>query len=87
MSEAICLVIDTGVTASQKPEGSKSFLEASLECASLIVERRLFSESKDELAVILFGSQAEMEKIGMNYSMIHHISVFTRIKNSYGTDV
>jgi len=57
MSEAICLVIDTGVTASQKPEGSKSFLEASLECASLIVERRLFSESKDELAVILFGSQ------------------------------
>ena len=62
-SEAICLVIDTGLTASQKLDGSRqSFLEASLECASLIVERRLFSESKDELALILFGTQAEMQK-------------------------
>ena len=57
MSEAICLVIDTGVTASQKVAGNRSFLEASLECASLIVEKKLFSESKDEVAVVLFGSE------------------------------
>jgi len=59
MAEAICLVIDVGSTASQKaagPDGS-SFLDAARECASLLVERKLFSESKDELGVVLFGTQ------------------------------
>ena len=57
MTEAICLVIDTGATASQRPPGGRSFLEAALECASLLVERRLFAESKDEIAVVMFGSE------------------------------
>lgn len=57
MTEAICLVIDTGATASQRPPGGRSFLEAALECASLLVERRLFAESKDEFAVVMFGSE------------------------------
>eukprot|EP00090_Calanus_glacialis_P024754 TRINITY_DN38449_c0_g1_i1.p1 TRINITY_DN38449_c0_g1~~TRINITY_DN38449_c0_g1_i1.p1 ORF type:complete len:720 (-),score=286.57 TRINITY_DN38449_c0_g1_i1:59-2218(-) len=56
MAEAICILLDTGRTASQKPPNSLSFLEASLECASLFVERKLFGESKDEIGVILFGS-------------------------------
>jgi len=57
MTEAICLVIDTGATASQRPPGGRSFLEAALECASLLVERRLFAESKDEFSVVMFGSE------------------------------
>ena len=57
MTEAICLVIDTGATASQRPPGGRSFLEAALECASLLVERRLFAESRDEFAVVMFGSE------------------------------
>jgi len=56
MAEAICIIIDTGRTASQKPPNNPSFLEASLECASLFVERKLFGESKDEIGVILFGT-------------------------------
>ena len=64
MSEAICLLIDTGVTASQSAEGRKSFLKASLECASLVVERKLFSESKDEVSVILFGSEETNNNLG-----------------------
>jgi len=56
MAEAICIILDTGRTASQKPPNSPSFLEASLECASLFVERKLFGESKDEIAVVLFGA-------------------------------
>jgi len=57
MAEAICIILDTGRTASQKPPNSPSFLEASLNCASLFVERKLFGESKDEIGVILFGSE------------------------------
>ena len=56
MAEAICIILDTGRTASQKPPNSPSFLEASLECASLFVERKLFGESKDEIAVVLFSA-------------------------------
>jgi len=57
MAEAICIILDTGRTASQKPPNSPSFLEASLECASLFVERKLFGESKDEVGVVLLGSE------------------------------
>jgi len=57
MAEAICIVLDTGRSASQKPPDSPSFLEASLECASLFVERKLFGESKDEIGVVLFGAE------------------------------
>jgi len=57
MAEAICLVIDTGRTASQKPPDSPSFLEEALQCASLLVERKVFGESKDLVGVVLFGCQ------------------------------
>jgi len=69
MAEAICIILDTGRTASQKPPNSPSFLEASLECASLFVERKLFGESKDEIGVILFGTDSSnnsLEYDGIN---------------------
>ena len=56
MAEAICIIIDTSRTASQAPPNGKSFLNASLECASLFVERKLFGESKDEICLVLFGA-------------------------------
>jgi len=63
MAEAICIIIDTGRTASQKPPNSPSFLEASLECASLFVERKLFGESKDEIGVVLFGTAGSLNPL------------------------
>ena len=57
MAEAICIILDTGATASQKPEGGRSFLDISKELASMFVERRLFSESKDEVCLVLLGSE------------------------------
>ena len=66
MTEAVVFVIDTGVTASQRPEGgnSKSYLDLSLEVASVIVERKLFSESKDDVAVVLLGSEETNNNLG-----------------------
>ena len=73
MSEAACIILDTGFTASQKPEGGRSFLDISQELASLFVERRLFSESKDEISLILAGSEETSNP--MDYD---NISVFER---------
>ena len=73
MSEAACIILDTGFTASQKPEGGRSFLDISQELASLFVERRLFSESKDEICLVLAGSEETSNP--MDYD---NISVFER---------
>ena len=73
MAEAVCIILDTGFTASQKPEGGKSFLDISQELASLFVERRLFSESKDEICLVLAGS--EETNNSMDYD---NIAVFER---------
>merc|ERR1719225_1814543 len=73
MTEAVCIILDIGATASQKPEGGRSFLDISQELASLFVERRLFSESKDEICLILAGSEETSNTLGYD-----NISVFER---------
>jgi hypothetical protein len=60
MGEAICLIIDVGATASAKPlddPRAPSFLDAAVQCASLFVERKLFAEAKDEIGIVLFGTE------------------------------
>jgi len=63
-SEAICLILDVGSSASRKfpvpggaPGASRSFLDAALECASFFLERKLFSEAKDDFCIVLFGTE------------------------------
>ena len=57
--EAVCLIIDVGATASAiLDDKGHSFLDAALECASLFVERKLFAETKDEIGIVLFGTEA-----------------------------
>ena len=57
MSEAVCLVLDCGLTAGQGAPGVSSFLQRAKHCASNFVERKLYSESKDVMGVVLFGCQ------------------------------
>ena len=73
MAEAVCIILDIGATASQKPEGGKSFLEISQELASLFVERRLFSESKDEICLVMLGSEETNNNLDYD-----NVSVFER---------
>ena len=73
MTEAVCIILDIGATASQKPEGGRSFLEISQELASLFVERRLFSESKDEICLVLLGSEGTSNSLDYD-----HVSVLER---------
>jgi len=55
MAEAVVLVVDTGATSAM---GNPSFLTRALACASGFVERKLYSESKDVLGLVLFGCEA-----------------------------
>lgn len=49
--DAIAIVLDTG------PSVSKEFLKQACHCISLVLQRKIFSESKDEVALVLFGTE------------------------------
>ncbi|XP_021378174.1 X-ray repair cross-complementing protein 5-like [Mizuhopecten yessoensis] len=54
--EAIAIVVDVGPSMNQAPEGETTALQTAIEAITMIVQRKVFAESKDEVAVILFGT-------------------------------
>ncbi|KAF0760985.1 X-ray repair cross-complementing protein 5-like isoform X3 [Aphis craccivora] len=54
--EAIVLAIDVGKSSLQLDSDGKTYFEKSKFCVSMILKRKIFAESKDCLALILFGS-------------------------------
>lgn len=51
--EALAIVLDVGKSMNEK---STIILEEAKKCISMIIQRKIFSESKDEIALILFGT-------------------------------
>ncbi|XP_071810860.1 X-ray repair cross-complementing protein 5-like isoform X4 [Apostichopus japonicus] len=54
--EAIVICLDVGPMMSQSPPGYCSDLETAIDVISKILQRKLFSESKDEVCLVLFGT-------------------------------
>ncbi|XP_072730741.1 X-ray repair cross-complementing protein 5 [Ciconia boyciana] len=53
---AIVLCLDVGFTMSNSASGEESSLEQAKEVMAKFVQRKVFAESKDEVAVVLFGT-------------------------------
>ncbi|NXS59314.1 XRCC5 protein, partial [Brachypteracias leptosomus] len=53
---AIVLCLDVGFTMSSSPSGEESSLEQAKKIMTKFVQRQVFAESKDEVAVVLFGT-------------------------------
>ncbi|GFT41942.1 x-ray repair cross-complementing protein 5 [Nephila pilipes] len=53
--EAIVIILDVGLPMHEVTE-SGSILEHAKSCVNMIIQRKIFSESKDEIAVVLFGT-------------------------------
>jgi len=53
--EAIAIVLDVGPSMVQTPPGVSSALDTAIEGINMILQRKMFSEAKDEVALILFG--------------------------------
>ncbi|CAF4328707.1 unnamed protein product, partial [Adineta steineri] len=53
--EALALVVDIGVGMSQTAPGFDSPLQITSDILQMIVQRKMFQQSKDELALILYG--------------------------------
>ncbi|XP_050440510.1 X-ray repair cross-complementing protein 5-like [Adelges cooleyi] len=54
--EGIVIALDIGKNSLQLDMNGKSYFDQSLQCVSMIIQRKLLMESKDEIALILFGS-------------------------------
>ncbi|CAD5125661.1 DgyrCDS13862 [Dimorphilus gyrociliatus] len=54
--EAIAIVLDVGPSMDSAAEGDRTKLQESIDCIHMILQRKLFSESKDEVSLILIGS-------------------------------
>ncbi|ELU08335.1 hypothetical protein CAPTEDRAFT_163248 [Capitella teleta] len=54
--EAIAIVLDVGPGMNQAPPGCTTPIEESITAIQMILQRKLFSESKDEVALILLGT-------------------------------
>ncbi|XP_009069682.1 PREDICTED: X-ray repair cross-complementing protein 5-like, partial [Acanthisitta chloris] len=53
---AIVLCLDVGFTMSSSSPGEESSLEQAKKIMTKFVQRQVFAESKDEIAVVLFGT-------------------------------
>ncbi|KAK7458656.1 hypothetical protein BaRGS_00039108, partial [Batillaria attramentaria] len=54
--EAIAIVLDVGPSMNQAAPGEATSLQTAITAITMILQRKMFAESKDEIALILFGT-------------------------------
>ncbi|XP_053382453.1 X-ray repair cross-complementing protein 5-like [Mercenaria mercenaria] len=72
--EAIAIVLDVGPSMNSAPPGVATPLETALEAITMILQRKMFAESKDEIALILVGSDDTDNPLA-NGECYEHISI------------
>ncbi|CAI6375950.1 unnamed protein product [Macrosiphum euphorbiae] len=77
--EAIILAIDVGKNSLQLDSDGKTYFEKSKFCASMILKRKILAESKDYLAVILFGSTQTKNHIASQGCSYNNIEIVTSL--------
>ncbi|XP_064596853.1 X-ray repair cross-complementing protein 5-like [Liolophura sinensis] len=55
--EAIGIVLDVGPSMNQAPPGEETPLQTAIAAITMILQRKMFAESKDEVCLVLFGTQ------------------------------
>nr|XP_011424766.2 X-ray repair cross-complementing protein 5 [Crassostrea gigas] len=54
--EAIAIVLDVGPSMNNAPPGEETPLQTAVDAIKMIIQRKMFSESKDEVSLVLFGT-------------------------------
>ena len=70
--EALAIILDVGPGMIHGPAGEQTCLQVSIDAVNMILQRKLFSESKDEIALVLFGTADTGNDLadGSNYENI-----------------
>ncbi|XP_022177916.1 X-ray repair cross-complementing protein 5-like isoform X2 [Myzus persicae] len=75
--KAIILAIDIGKNSLQQDLDGKTYFEKSVLCASMILKRKILTESKDHLALILFGSSRTINHLSSQGCCYNNIEIVT----------
>ncbi|KAJ7388679.1 X-ray repair cross-complementing protein 5 [Desmophyllum pertusum] len=55
--DAVVIILDVGPSMCQAPPGHSTYLEISVKAINMIIQRKMFANTKDEFAIILFGTE------------------------------
>nr|CAB3267805.1 ZF(C2H2)-102 zinc finger protein [Phallusia mammillata] len=61
--EAIVFCVDVGLGMQDAPEGELSSLDYACTIVSMLIQRKIFSQSKDEVALVLFGTEVTANQL------------------------
>ncbi|XP_041361958.1 X-ray repair cross-complementing protein 5-like [Gigantopelta aegis] len=64
--EAIAIILDVGPSMNQAPAGEATSLQTAIDAITMILQRKMFSESKDEVALILLGTPDTDNPLAVN---------------------
>ncbi|XP_076456340.1 X-ray repair cross-complementing protein 5-like [Babylonia areolata] len=72
--EAIAIVLDVGPSMCSAAPGEATSLQMAIQAITMILQRKMFSESKDEVALVLFGTQ-DTENPLVDGDSYEHVSI------------
>jgi ATP-dependent DNA helicase 2 subunit 2 len=76
--EGLVLLLDVGISMTTKLSSTTTYLQACVDIIQMIIQRKMFQSSKDELALILFGTREtanELYNADESSENYRHISV------------
>ncbi|KFD73024.1 hypothetical protein M514_00155 [Trichuris suis] len=79
--EAIIVCLDVGPSMRAEEKGVPPLFHAAIECVKWILKRRIFAESSDEVALLLFGSDASNNPyVELGKAAYQNISLASELK-------
>ncbi|XP_068705465.1 X-ray repair cross-complementing protein 5-like [Montipora foliosa] len=79
--DAVVIILDVGPSMCQAPPGHATSLETSVKAINMIVQRKMFANTKDEFGLILFGTEETSNRLNdkeggyENISVVRHLAL------------
>uniref|UniRef100_A0A915IQT4 Ku70/Ku80 N-terminal alpha/beta domain-containing protein n=1 Tax=Romanomermis culicivorax TaxID=13658 RepID=A0A915IQT4_ROMCU len=74
----ICLDVSPGMRIKCCSDDPRTPLQIAIECIQWILQRRIFSESKDEIGMVIFGSETNNPLFKGN--QYRNVSIFRKLE-------
>ncbi|KAL9961622.1 hypothetical protein ACROYT_G030604 [Oculina patagonica] len=73
--DAVVIILDVGPSMCQAPPSHSTSLEISVKAINMIIQRKMFANTKDEFALILFGTEGTSNHLNDNDEGYENITV------------
>nr|XP_058950192.1 X-ray repair cross-complementing protein 5-like [Pocillopora verrucosa] len=77
--DAVVIILDVGPSMCQALPGHSTSLEISVKAVNMIVQRKMFANTKDEFALVLFGTEGTSNQLNESDGEYENITVARRL--------